>query len=318
MQAWTQSTQNKAARGTLAFFLWDLASGGIYDQPMTNLASDLRNAAIALETVSETPRLDAELLLAHALGVGRSEMLLRQHGLTTPHNFPALLARRMAHEPVAYIIGHQAFWDLDLHVTPDVLIPRADSETVLEAAIDWFDGKTAPARIADLGTGSGALLLAGLSIFPDATGTGVDASPAAIEVAKRNASSLGMDDRASFQTRDWRARGWTEGLGTFDLILCNPPYIENEAVLSVMVAQFEPHAALFAGPDGLNDYRALVPVLASILSPNGVVFFEIGYNQAESVATLGRKAGFSTNLRHDLSGNPRVLRFSLGIEDLND
>lgn len=285
---------------------------------MTNLASDLRDATIALETVSETPRLDAELLMAHMLGVGRSEMLLRQHDLSTPPNFQALLARRVAHEPVAYIVGRQAFWDLELHVTPDVLIPRADSETLLEAAIDWFEGKEAPERIADLGTGSGALLLAGLSIFPGAAGIGVDASQAAIQVAKGNADRLGMCRRTSFHTRDWRESGWTQGLGTFDLILCNPPYIENEVELSPMVAQFEPHGALFAGPDGLNDYRALVPVLASMLSPNGVVFFEIGYNQAESVAILGQKAGFSTSLRRDLSGNPRVLRFSLGIEDLND
>lgn len=285
---------------------------------MTNLASDLRDATIALETVSETPRLDAELLMAHALGVGRSEMLLRQHDLSTPQNFGALLARRVAHEPVAYIIGRQAFWDLELHVTPDVLIPRADSETLLEAAIDWFEGKEAPARIADLGTGSGALLLAGLSIFPGAAGIGVDASHAAIAVAKGNADRLGMGDRASFHTRDWHEGGWTQGLGTFDLILCNPPYIENEVVLSAMVTQFEPHGALFAGPEGLDDYRVLIPVLASMLSPKGVIFFEIGYNQAESVAILGRKAGFSTSLRRDLGGNPRVLRFSLGIEDLND
>lgn len=285
---------------------------------MTSLALDLRDATGTLEKVSETPRLDAELLMAHTLGMGRSEMLLRQHDLTTPENFRALLARRVAHEPVAYIIGRQAFWDLELHVTPDVLIPRADSETLLEAAIDWFEGKEAPARIADLGTGSGALLLAALSIFPNAAGIGVDSSKAAIAVAKGNADRLGLCDRTSFHTSDWRERGWTEGLGRFDLILCNPPYIENAAVLSDMVAQFEPHSALFAGPDGLNDYRILIPVLASMLSAKGVVFFEIGYNQAESVAMLGREAGFSTSLRRDLSGNPRVLRFSLGIEDLND
>lgn len=286
---------------------------------MDSLASDLRDAAAALRAVSETPRLDAELLMAHALGIDRSEMLLRQRELTTPDGFPALLARRMAHEPVAYITGHQAFWDLNLHVTPDVLIPRADSETLLEAAMDWFGAlPSPPTRIADLGTGSGALLLAALSAFPGASGVGVDASAAAIAVASGNAERLGARDQTHFYQRDWHNAGWTEGLGQFDLILCNPPYIEQDAELSHMVAEYEPHSALFAGADGLDDYRALLPVLSSLLAPHGVAFFEIGYNQAESVALLGRQAGFSTVLRHDLTGNPRVLRFSLGIADLND
>ena len=137
---------------------------------MTGLAPVLRTATTALGSISPTPRLDAELLLAHALGIDRSAMLLRQHDLCAPDSFGALLARRAADEPIAYITGTQAFWDLELHVTPDVLIPRADSETLLEAAIDWFKPNRAPSRIADLGTGSGALLLAALSIFPNARG----------------------------------------------------------------------------------------------------------------------------------------------------
>lgn len=295
-----------------------MAFGGIYDPSMTRLASDLRNAAAALEGVSATPRLDAELLMAHALGMERSDMLLRQHDLTTPEDFAALLARRLAHEPVAYIVGRQAFWDLELEVSPDVLIPRADSETLLEASIAWFDAKPGPARIADLGTGSGALLLAALSIFRQAHGIGIDASAKAIDVAAGNAARLGFADRCSFRPASWLARDWTEELGRFDLLLCNPPYIETSAALESMVFDHEPHSALFAGSDGLDDYRIIIPRLHELLTPEGVAFFEIGFNQAESVMALAAQHGFSTELWRDLSGNPRVLRFSLGIADLND
>ncbi|MFN3621051.1 peptide chain release factor N(5)-glutamine methyltransferase [Sphingorhabdus sp.] len=285
---------------------------------MTGLASVLRSAAIALHSVSPTPRLDAELLLAHALGIDRSEMLLRQHDLCTPDSFEALLARRLSDEPVAYITGTQAFWNMDLQVTPDVLIPRADSETLLDAAMDWFGPDRSPGRIADLGTGSGALFLAALSIFPTAEGLGIDASRAALAVASNNADRLGFTGRARFEHRDWTKTNWNDGFGKFDLILCNPPYIEETVVLSPMVAAHEPHSALFAGKEGLDDYRILVPILHELLNPGGVAFFEIGYNQAESVGNLAAQAGFLTHLRHDLAGNPRVVRFSLGIEQYND
>lgn len=285
---------------------------------MTGLASALRNATAALDGISPTPRLDAELLLAYALGMDRSAMLLRQHDLHTPEIFAALLARRIADEPVAYITGTQAFWDMDLHVTPEVLIPRADSETLLDAALDWFGPERSPGRIADLGTGSGALLLAALSTFPTAEGIGIDASPSALAVARGNADRLGFPERARFEHRDWTKTGWNTGLEQFDLILCNPPYIEDAAALAPMVFAHEPHSALFAGKEGLDDYRILIPILRELLNPGGVAFFEIGYNQAESVGTLAAQAGFFTQLRHDLAGNPRVLRFSLGIEEYND
>jgi release factor glutamine methyltransferase len=282
---------------------------------MTGLAPALREATAALEGISSTPRLDAELLLAHALGMDRSAMLLQQHDLSAPESYADLLARRVADEPVAYITGVQAFWDLELCVTPDVLIPRADSEALLEAAMDWFGAKDRPMRIADLGTGSGALLLAALSIFPDAVAIGIDASAGALKVARDNAQRLRCADRARFELRDWTKAGWSEGLGPFDLILCNPPYIEDSFLLAPMVSAHEPHSALFAGADGLNDYRILIPSLRDYLHPGGVAFFEIGYNQADSVRALGAEAGYLTELRHDLAGNPRVIRFSLGIEE---
>ena len=282
---------------------------------MTGLAPVLREATAALKGISPTPRLDAELLLAHAIGIDRSAMLLRQHDLSVPDSYSGLLARRVADEPVAYITGVQAFWDLELCVTPDVLIPRADSETLLQAAIDWFGENNAPMRIADLGTGSGALLLAALSIFPNAKAMGMDISAKALAVASDNANRAKFADRVQFELRDWTKAGWADGLGQFDLILCNPPYIEDGFMLAPMVAAHEPHGALFAGADGLDDYRILVPSLRALLHSCGVAFFEIGYNQAQAVHKMGAEEGFLTELHHDLAGNPRAIRFSLGIPE---
>lgn len=276
---------------------------------MTLLAAALRDAATRLSGISATPRLDAELLMAHALGCARSDMLLRQADLAVPDAFAALLERRMAHEPVAYITGVQAFWDLELAVTPDVLIPRSDSETLIDMAVEG----PAPARILDLGTGSGALLLAALSAFPDATGMGVDASAAALSVARGNAERLGFGTRSSWLHKSWREVGWSAGLGQFDLILCNPPYVEDDAALEPMVAGHEPHSALFAGPEGLDDYRILIPQIPALLTPAGVAIFEIGYTQTDAVSDLASKSGLSTEMRRDLAGKPRALRFSLGI-----
>lgn len=276
---------------------------------MTLLAAALRDAATRLTGISATPRLDAELLMAHALGCARSDMLLRQADLVVPDAFAALLERRVAHEPVAYITGVQAFWDLELHVTPDVLIPRSDSETLIDMAVEG----PAPARVLDLGTGSGALLLAALSAFPDATGMGVDASAAALSVARGNAERLGFGARSSWLHKSWRETGWSAGLGQFDLILCNPPYVEDDAALEPIVAEHEPHSALFAGPEGLDDYYILIPQIPALLTPGGVAIFEIGYTQTNAVSDLASKSGLSTEMRRDLAGKPRALRFSLGI-----
>lgn len=284
---------------------------------MTGLAPALREAAARLADVSDTPRLDAELLMAHALGMERSAMLLQQADLVMPDSFAAMIERRAGNEPVAYITGRQAFWDLDLEVTPDVLIPRSDSETLIDAAVEAFEQVAAPARVLDLGTGSGALLLAALSVFPDATGVGIDASAAALSVAAGNANRLGFAERTEWLHRSWRDDGWREALGRFDLILCNPPYVENDAALAPMVAAHEPHSALFAGPDGLDDYRILLPQIPALLTPQGISIFEIGHIQAAAVTDLASRAGLSTELRYDLAGKPRALRFSLGIGLLN-
>lgn len=264
--------------------------------------TSLIEAARRLGAVSDTPLLDAEVLLAHALGIDREQVLLSLPA-EIPAQFDELLARRLAGEPIAYITGTRAFWTIDLEVTPDVLIPRPDSETLLDAAVEHFRGGEGPKRILDLGTGSGALLLAALDQWPKATGIGVDSSAAALAIAQRNAARLGMADRADFRLGDW-AGGIAE---RFDLVLCNPPYVATSAELGPGVAEHEPHEALFAGDDGLGALRALAPQLPRLLEPGGLAAVEIGYDQAGSAAALLAIGGLTAKLARDLAGRPRAL-----------
>lgn len=279
------------------------ASGGASSRGPRPLEQWLRQAAARLAAVSDTPRLDAELLAAHALGLQRNAMILRLPELALPDGLDALLARRLAREPIAQIVGTRDFWSLSLKVTRDVLVPRPDSETLIEAAIDHFEGRAAPRRILDLGTGSGALLLAALDQWRAATGLGIDRSPAALAVARENAARTGLAARAAFAAGDWGA-----GLaGRFDLILCNPPYIRDDAMLPPDVAHYEPALALFGGADGLDAYRALALQTGRLLAPGGVALFEIGFDQGESAAALFRAQGFAVAVRRDLAGNARCL-----------
>lgn len=267
-----------------------------------NAADALRDAAQRLRPATDTPRLDAEVLLAYALGINREDMILRLHNLASPPDFNALITRRLAGEPVAHITGMRDFWTLALTVTADVLVPRPDSETLIEAAIDHFRGH-APQRILDLGTGSGALLLAALDEWPEATGLGVDISDKALAVAMVNAARLGTAERAAFQLGDWGA-GLVE---RFDLILANPPYISTAAVLPHDVLHHEPHLALFAGEDGLDAYRRLAPQIAGLLMFNGIALVEIGFDQGQGAADLFRTQGLSVTVRQDLGKRDRCL-----------
>lgn len=275
------------------------------------VAERLREATRQLGPESSTGRLDAELLMAAALGASRSELLLRHMRDPAPEAFEALLARRLRDEPVAYILGSAEFYGLEFAVTPAVLIPRADSETAIEAAREAFSGH-APARILDCGTGSGALLLAALSLFPDAHGVGIDRSAEALAVAAGNAVKLGLAPRAAFHLRDWEQPGWTQDLGgPFDLILANPPYVEDDAPLEAVVRDHEPHGALFAGPEGLDAYRILIPQLPGLMTPSGLALVEIGHRQADAVSAIGRAAGLAATVHHDLGGRSRIIAFSV-------
>ena len=281
--------------------------------PHRTIADAIRAATLKLGEGTDTARLDAELLMAEALDCTRSEMFLRRMQDSAPAGYASLIARRVAHEPVAYIRGYQEFFGLGFRVTPDVLIPRGDSEVLVEAALAARPGAR---RVLDLGTGSGALLLALLNELPNAQGTGIDRSVAALSVATGNARALGLSERARLELRDWTQPGWTAGLGTFDVILANPPYVEDAAELAPSVRSFEPAQALFAGPDGLDDYGILLPQLSGLLAPGGIAMVEIGSSQAGAVTALAAQAGLSAVLHQDLGGRPRALELKISLGKL--
>lgn len=266
----------------------------------------LASATGQLKSTSDTARLDAELLMAHALGVERETLLLSPPDGPIPDGFAMLLERRLAGEPIAYITGKRAFWNIELEVGPGVLIPRPDSETLLVAAIEHFGNGAGPRRILDLGTGPGTLLLAALDQWPRASGLGVDSSEAALIYARANAKRLGLAGRAEFRSGDW-AEGITE---RFDLVLINPPYVAADAELAPGVAEHEPPEALFAGPEGLDDYRRLAPEVGRLIAPGGLAAIEIGADQAESVGALFEAEGHRPRLARDLAARPRAILIS--------
>lgn len=270
---------------------------------MTAILRALSRATQQLSATSDTPRLDAELLMAAALGIGRDRLILSNPNGQSPDLFFRFVERRAKGEPVAYITGRRAFWTIDLAVGPGVLVPRADSETLLTAAVEYFSGKPGPGRILDLGTGPGTLLLAALDEWPKSTGLGVDVSQVALYYAERNADRLGLADRVEF-----RAGYWASGIDEqFDLVLINPPYVAEGAETGAGVAEFEPAEALFAGPEGLDDYRRFAPEVGRLLKPGGFAAIEIGYDQAEAVSAIFREVGLAPSIAYDLNERERAI-----------
>ena len=270
------------------------------------LAARLRSAGI------DSAELDARLLVGHALGLDLTGMIRAADRVIASgesDRLDALASRRLAGEPVARILGHKEFWGMQLALSPATLVPRPDTETVVELALDMLreNSTTQGNRIADLGTGTGAILLALLSELHGAVGTGTDISQEALETARGNAARLGLADRASFIRCDYAA-GLT---GSFDLVVSNPPYIRagDIAGLSVEVREHDPRAALDGGPDGLDAYRALIPQAARILGPGAVLVVEAGKGQAAQIEGLMTAAGLTPRRspKADLGGIPRAV-----------
>jgi release factor glutamine methyltransferase len=257
----------------------------------------------------DSARLDARILVAHALGVTAQTVFAYPERVldTAEHARVEVLAgQREARRPMAQLIGHREFWSLDFRVTPDVLDPRPDSETLVQSVLERLPDRNVGVELLDFGTGSGCLLLALLSELPQARGTGIDVSPAALAVARDNAERLGLAERASFRSGDWGS-----GLDRrVDVIVSNPPYIPDDEIptLAPEVALHEPRLALAGGTDGLDCYRAIAPHLVRLLNPGGLAALEVGWDQAEMVATILGEAGMvPEGFGTDLAGSRRCV-----------
>ncbi len=268
------------------------------------IADALRHGAVVLAAAGvDSPRLEARLLLGHAAGLTQAALLRNRDAPVDMPPYAALLARRAGREPLAFITGRQEFWSLSFEVSSDTLIPRPDSETLIEAALEARPGRGAVRSILDLGTGTGCLLLSALTEYPVAWGVGVDLSPGAAALAQRNAAALGLSHRAALLCGHW-----DDALeARFDLVLSNPPYIPGGDVAGLMpeVARHEPRRALDGGLDGLDAYRALMQRLPALLRPGGVAVLEVGADQAPTVSALA--AGWAVTLRRDLGGIERAV-----------
>jgi release factor glutamine methyltransferase len=276
-----------------------MTGGPIWLDVLRAAAQQLADAGV------EGPARDARLLLADALGVDGGRLIAIERDEARPDqiaDFDARIARRVRGEPVSRIRGRREFFGLDFVVTPAVLDPRPDTEALVQACLDRM---TPDGRVLDLGTGSGCILLALLAQRPRTTGLGVDISAEAVAVAERNASRLGMDDRAMFQQGDW-ATGVHD---QFDLIVSNPPYIPTGDIagLDRDVRLFDPEQALDGGADGLDPYRAICGAIPRLLRPGGWLGFEFGLGQGDEVAALMREIGLEKiELVRDLAGRERA------------
>jgi release factor glutamine methyltransferase len=273
------------------------------DMPASTLKAVLEEAAAKLAPVA-TARRDAELLLLRA--VGRDRTWLLAHGdaeLTTGQRaqFDAWIARRARQEPIQYILGETEFYGLTMRVTPDVLIPRPETEHLVEAALSKVS-RNAAVRICDVGTGSGAIAVALAHALPQAEGTAVDCSAAALAMARQNAEFHGIADRMRFVESDLLSAVADE---RFDVVVSNPPYVAENEYLEPQVRDWEPHTALFAGPTGLEVYERLIPEAWQVLVPRGWLFLEIGHGQQAALADLLRQ-WHEVSFVKDLQGIPRV------------
>ena len=313
---------------------------------MPNLAETIAQAALLLRRAGiDDAVAEARILCAALLGIDRAQLLaqdMQEPSATALARLDAALIRRAGGEPVARILGRREFWSLQLDLNAATLVPRPDSETLIDVALTLFPDRRAPLRVLDLGTGSGCLLLALLSEFPFATGIGIDSAPDAVKMAAHNAAQLGFSERGKFVVANWsdadfvkflhvsfprrrasnlsdngsgiekldsRLRG-NDNNCAFDLVISNPPYIAHAviATLDRAVRDHDPMAALDGGADGLDAYRSLAKILPDLWRDGGHALFEIGYDQADATTALFHAAGFQNiRLKRDLAGQPRCL-----------
>lgn len=289
-----------------------MAKGGSYDALLRDIAVALTAAGI------DNARFEARLLLAHASGLTIEQLVARgtdEAPATIVEATRALTARRVRREPMAYILGEREFWGLPFKVSPAVLVPRPDSETLIEAVLSLMPDHARAWRILDLGLGSGCLLLTLLREYPQARGVGLDVSGEALAVAQENAEALGVADRARLIAGDWRRQGWAASLleafgGPFDLVVSNPPYIASGAVPKLMpeVASFEPRLALDGGAEGFDAYHALIAAGPQLVTAGGFMAVEVGEGQAPEIMRLFAVAGLTPKAPwKDLGGVDRVV-----------
>ena len=283
-----------------------LKAGASISEALHLVAQAFRSAAI-----SEADP-DARMLVGHALHLDRTRLIVQSDRFLEAREIAmisALAARRLRHEPVSRILGQKEIWSLMLAIGPDVLVPRPETETVVEAALDYVVRgglRMEKLRILDIGTGSGALLLALLHELPNATGTGTDVSAAALQAARTNAAQFDFEARCTFVVCDIAS----DLQGPFDLVVSNPPYIAHDeiATLAPEVRDYDPTVALDGGDDGLTAYRAIAADARRLLAPGGRLFVELGAGQEAEVRTLFTNAGLTVGAaRNDLAGTPRVL-----------
>lgn len=278
-------------------------------EPNETAGAALARARAALQAVGiDSAALDARLLVATAMGAALETVIAWPERMLAPEaagRLEALLRRRVAREPMAYILGRREFWSLDFMVTPATLTPRPDSETLVAAVLDQVPDRRAPLRLVDFGAGTGCLLLALVSELPGASGLGVDYDPAALQVARANAAQLGLAARVQFVQGEW-GRSLT---GAFDLVISNPPYIATGELGELAPElRYEPRLALDGGEDGLMAYRALIPDAARLLRAGGLLALEVGAGQAPGVGELLVAAGLAPlGSRRDLAGIERCV-----------
>lgn len=277
---------------------------------MKTRAEALRELRRALaEAGFETAALDARLLLLEALGISATELITGPDVPLTPEQAETLSAfvrRRLNHEPVARIVGEREFWGLPFRLSPETLVPRPDTETLVETALGLLPDRRAPLRMVDFGTGSGCILVALLHELPNATGLGVDLSFGALVTARANAIGNRVGSRCHFALSRWA----DAVSGPFDLVVSNPPYIASGVIptLDEEVREHDPRLALDGGPDGLEPYRILLAEAERLLAPGGLLAVEIGYDQAEALSGLAKLHDLEIlRIAHDLSGNPRCI-----------